>query len=92
MVWVPVSAVGTHEGASGLATPVTGKATPTIDPTMTALQKEQLTQQVKQLDNWWLYLSYNGIPAFIAALAAIAVASLASINGVECKMLIVKKK
>src|SRR5438093_8307013 len=72
MVWVPVSA-GAYKGVSGIATPVTGTATPTIDPTMTALQREQLTQQVRQLDNWWLYWLYNGSTAFIAAFATVIV-------------------
>src|SRR2546421_13051708 len=51
MVWVPVSAAGAYEGAAGLATPVTGtvQATPTEDATVTALNKEKLQQEVKQL-------------------------------------------
>jgi hypothetical protein len=77
MVWIPVSAAGAYGGTSESAPAVTAsvQATPTEDATMTALNKEQLTQQVNQLDNWWLYLLYNGTPAFIAALAAIVVAS-----------------
>jgi uncharacterized protein YjbI with pentapeptide repeats len=61
MVWVPVSVAGAQERASGLATPGTGtvQATPTVDPTMAALQKEQLAQQVDKLkqDNSWAWLS-----------------------------------
>jgi uncharacterized protein YjbI with pentapeptide repeats len=78
MVWVPRSVVGAYKGALGLATPVMGtvQITPTVDPTMTALQKEQLTQQVRQLDNWWLYWLYNGSTALIAAITAIVVASI----------------
>ncbi len=51
MVWVPVSAYGAYERASELATPVTGtvQATPTVDATATALNKEKLQQEVKQL-------------------------------------------
>ncbi|MDQ6661800.1 MAG: pentapeptide repeat-containing protein [Chloroflexota bacterium] len=51
MVWVPVSAVGTDEGALGLAMPVMGtvQATPTEDATITALNKAKLEQEVKQL-------------------------------------------
>ena len=51
MVWVPVSVVGAHEIASGFAVPITVKvqATPTVDPTMTELQKEQLRQEIQQL-------------------------------------------
>src|SRR2546425_1174832 len=80
MVWVPVSAAGAYEGALGLATPVitaTVQATPTVDPTMAALQKEQLTLQVKQLQNQlqsqnsWLV---NNSTALIAAITAIVVA------------------
>jgi len=48
MVWVPVS-VGAYQGASGLATPIMGTATPTVDATVTALSKEKLKQEVKQL-------------------------------------------
>ena len=61
VVWVPVSAAGAYEGLSGLATPGTGtvQATPTVDPTMAALQKEQLTLQNDKLknDNAWAWLS-----------------------------------
>jgi hypothetical protein len=53
MVWVPVSAAGAYEGGSGLATLVTGtvQATPTIDATVTELNKEKLEQEVQQLKN-----------------------------------------
>jgi hypothetical protein len=50
MVWVPVSAAGAYEGASGLTTPVTVQATPTEDATVTALNKEKLAQEVQQLE------------------------------------------
>jgi len=51
MVWVPVSAIGAYEGTPGLATPVTGtvQATPTVDATVTALNKEKLAQEVQHL-------------------------------------------
>src|SRR5438477_12228966 len=50
LVWVKVEAAGAYEGASGLATPVpaTVQATPTADATVTALNKEKLTQDVAQ--------------------------------------------
>ena len=53
IVWVPVSATGTYEGASGLASlvTVTAQATPTEDATVTALNKEKLAQEVQQLKN-----------------------------------------
>jgi uncharacterized protein YjbI with pentapeptide repeats len=52
-VWVPVLAAGASEGVSGLATTITGtvQATPTEDATVTALNKEKLEQEVKQLKN-----------------------------------------
>lgn len=52
MIWVPVSA-GAYEGASDLATPVTGtvQATSMEDATVTALNKEKLAQEVQQLKN-----------------------------------------
>src|SRR5436853_585306 len=53
MVWVPVSAAGAYERASGLPTPVTVtvQAVPTEDATMTALNKEKLEQEIQQLKN-----------------------------------------
>jgi uncharacterized protein YjbI with pentapeptide repeats len=58
------------------------QSTPTADATVTALTKEQLTQQIKQLQLqndrsfWsWLWSSGGGIaPAVFAALAAVVVA------------------
>src|SRR5229473_4906839 len=51
MVCVPVPAVGAYEVTPGLATPVTVQATPTVDATVTALNKEKLAQEVQQLKN-----------------------------------------
>ncbi len=52
MVWVPVSAAGAYEGASGLATPgtVTVQATPTEDATMTAATMTALNKEKLNLD------------------------------------------
>src|SRR2546421_1055138 len=52
-VWIPVSAAGAYEGASGLAGPGTDtvQATPTQDATVTVLNKEKLAQEVQQLKN-----------------------------------------
>jgi hypothetical protein len=74
MIWIPVSAANAYERTSESAPAVTVQATPTEDATMTALNKEQLTQQVNQLDHWWLYWLYNGSTAFIAAFATVLVA------------------
>ncbi len=58
IAWLPVSAAGAREMTAGLATPITAtvQATPTVDATVTALNKEKLTQDVSQqqhtLGNW----------------------------------------
>jgi uncharacterized protein YjbI with pentapeptide repeats len=53
VAWVPV--VDAHVVSSGLAAPATAtvQATPTVDATVTALNKEQLTQQVAQQQHTW---------------------------------------
>jgi len=72
MVWIPMSAADAHAGTSEFATP-------TVDLTVTALAKEQLTLQVKQLQNQlqnqnsWIE---NNSTALIAAITAIIVASI----------------
>ena len=54
-MWIPVSSAGAHAGASGLAAPVTitVQVTPTEDATVTALNKEKLTQDVSQQQHTW---------------------------------------
>jgi hypothetical protein len=79
MVWIPVSGASAYEVIPGLvtSTPGTVEGTPTVDPTVNALNKEQLTLQVKQLqnelqtENNWLV---NNSTALIAAITAIVVA------------------
>src|SRR5260370_19456314 len=53
MMWIAVLAVGVYEGSSGLAISgtVTVQATPTVDATVAALNKEKLKQEVRQLKN-----------------------------------------
>ena len=51
MAWIPMLVAGAYEGTSRLAATVTGTTTPTVDTTVTALSKQQLTLQVKQLQN-----------------------------------------
>ena len=72
IVWVPVSAAGAYEGASGPATPVTGtvQATPTEDATMTALNKEKLEQEIQQLKNQNEQLKNQNAPDFFVWLPA----------------------
>src|SRR5258708_36870111 len=52
-VWVPVSAAGAQERVSGFNGTVTAtvQATPTVDATVTALNKEKLAQEVQKLKN-----------------------------------------
>jgi uncharacterized protein YjbI with pentapeptide repeats len=76
MVLIPLSA-SAHEGTPRVALAGTVQATPTIDLTVTALSKEQLALQVKQLqnqlqdqNNWFA----NNSTALIAAITAIIVA------------------
>jgi len=81
IVWVPVSAAGVHEVASGFAGPgtVTVQATPTVDLTVTALNKEQLAQQIKQLQLQndrsiasWFWNSGGTLGTIVAGLLAVA--------------------
>jgi len=53
VAWLPASTVDAHEGASGFvgSVAVTVQATPTEDATVTALNKEKLTQEIQQLKN-----------------------------------------
>lgn len=74
MVWVPVSVVGAQERVSALAGSgmVTVQATPTVDPTMTALEKEKLAQEIDQLknQNYWSWTTIGPILVGFAGLLA----------------------
>ena len=72
MVWLPVSAADTYEGAPGLATPVTVQTTPTEDATITALNKEKLEQEIDQLknQNYWAWTTIGPILVGFAGLLA----------------------
>jgi uncharacterized protein YjbI with pentapeptide repeats len=76
MVGIPVSA-GAYGGTLGVAIAGPVQATPTVDLTVTALAKEQLALQVRQLqnqlqdqNNWFA----NNSTALIAAVATVIVA------------------
>src|SRR3989442_7119324 len=77
LVWVPVSATGAYEGASGLTTLGTGtvQATPTEDVTVTALNKEKLTQDVAQqqrtLGNWLWSNAAAVLSSFLSTLVMV---------------------
>ena len=84
MVWTPVSAAGAYEGVSGLATPVTVQATPTEDATVTALNKEKLVLEVRQLQNQNEQLQNQNEPDIFVWLrmnAAILLSTLAAVIG-----------
>ena len=49
MVCLPVSATGVQAMISGFPVPVTVQTTPTVDATMTELNKEKLNQEIEQL-------------------------------------------
>jgi uncharacterized protein YjbI with pentapeptide repeats len=76
---IPLSAVSAHQETPKVAAPTTVavQATPTVDATVTALNKDLLTLQVKQLQNQiqnqnnWLA---NNSTAIIAAFASVIVA------------------
>ena len=76
MMWLSVPAAGAQEGALGSATPgtVTVQATPTVDATVTALNKEKLLQEVDQLknQNYWAWTTIGPIlVGFTGLLAAL---------------------
>ena len=74
MMWLSVPAAGAQEGASGSATPgtVMVQATPTVDATVTALNKEKLLQEVDQLknQNYWAWTTIGPILVGFAGLLA----------------------
>jgi type VI protein secretion system component VasK len=74
---IPPSAVSAHEGTSAVATltTVTVQATPTIDTTVTALNKEQLAQQVAgqqhTLGNWLWSNAATVLSSFLSTLVVV---------------------
>lgn len=80
-VWVSVSTVHAQQVALRpvMRGALTGQATPTVDATVTALQKEQLTQEVQQLREQndrsiavWFWNSGGLLGSIVAALLAVA--------------------
>ncbi len=74
IVWVPTLSVAAHPSAQTSGYILPSPTAPT-DPTVTALQKAQLAQQVEKLrhDNDWLWSSS---PALLSTLAVIVAALL----------------
>jgi uncharacterized protein YjbI with pentapeptide repeats len=82
MAWIPVSAAGAEVRASGFAGSgtVTVPATPTEDATVTALNKEKLAQEVRQLQqandrslSQWLWSNVATIvSSFLSTLVVVA--------------------
>lgn len=80
-IWISVSAVHAQQAPSGLITlgAVTVQATPTADATVTALQKEHLTQQVSgQQHTWgnWLWSNAAIILSSVLSTLVIVVGAL----------------
>lgn len=66
---VPLSAANAHEGTWGMATltTVTAQATPTVDATVTALNKEQLAQQVAGQQHTWDNWVWNNAATILSS-------------------------
>ena len=73
MAWIPVSAADAPEVASGLAGPgtVTVQATPTVDATVTELNKEKLAQDISQQQHTWENWLWNNAASLALAIAGI---------------------
>ena len=73
VAWLPASTVDAHEGASGFvgSVAVTVQATPTEDATVTALNKEKLTQDVSQQQHTWENWLWNNAASLALAIAGI---------------------
>src|SRR2546430_1030866 len=85
MVWVPMSA-NAYEGASGLATPVTGTATPTEDATLTALNKEKLQKDIEKdqsgiaKDRSDIFWAWTAFATFISVIGGIITAFITAMR------------
>jgi uncharacterized protein YjbI with pentapeptide repeats len=77
IVWVPVSAAYAHERTwdQAISETTTVQATPTTDATVTALNKEQLTQEVAQQqhtwDNWFWSNAATILSSFLSTLVIV---------------------
>lgn len=73
--WVLIAPADAHETmpvyTHWIVTPSV-QGTPTVDPTMTALQKEQLTAQIKQLENQSFW-AWTNISTFLTVLVGLGV-------------------
>ncbi len=71
MMWHPMSVAGAYEGASGIATPITGtpQVTPTEDATVVALNKEKLQLDINKdrSDLFWAWTASGTIVVGIVA-------------------------
>jgi Pentapeptide repeats (8 copies) len=83
MVWIPVSAAGAYERASGLATPVMGtvQVTPTEDATVTALNKEKLAQEVAQQQHTWENWLWSNAATILSSFLSILVIVVGALIG-----------
>jgi hypothetical protein len=67
MIWMPVSVYGAQQGASTIRGTVTVQTTPTEDATVTALNKDQLTQQISQQQHTWSNWLWSNAAAILSA-------------------------
>jgi len=84
MAWLPVSTADAHEGASGFVRPgaVTVQATPTEDATVTALTKEQLTQEVAQQQHTWENWLWSNAATILSSFLSTLVIVIGALFGV----------
>ncbi len=74
VVWVPAEAFGAQKIVPRIATTVTVQAAPTVDATVTALNKAQLTQQVEQQQHtFWNWLWSNAATILSSFLSILVV-------------------
>ncbi len=80
---IPLSAAGAHERTLGVATPttVTVQVTPTEDATVTALNKEQLIQQVAEQQHTWDNWLWSNAATFLSGLLSTLVVVIGVLFG-----------
>jgi hypothetical protein len=71
LTWIPLMSVAasakTTIHINGAGT-VSNQGTPTVDPTMIVLQKQQLTQQISQQEHTWQNLFWNSVSALLSSI------------------------
>jgi hypothetical protein len=83
MTWLPASVAGAYERAPGFSGPgtVTVQTTPTVDATVTALTKEQLTQEVAQQQHTWENWLWSNAATILSSFLSTLVIVLGALFG-----------